>query len=150
MRKFILIFVMLLSVTACGGGEEPAAQSEAGTIAINDIYSFIVPSGAPVGAVFMTITNQSNEDDRMIGFKSDHASRIELHTMAMDGEIMRMRQVNGFTIPAGQDHSLRPGGDHIMLYGVQSALAVGQTFNAIAVFEKAGEIPLTVEMRNRP
>lgn len=149
LRKIALICLITLTLTACGEGDDYGGRSATGTVAVSDVYSFAVPSGAPVGAVFMTVDNQSGADDRMVDFKSDYASKIELHTMAMEGDIMRMRQVMNYTIPAGGTHVLEPGGDHIMLYGVNNPLPAGSTFEAIAVFEQAGEVPVTVEIRAR-
>lgn len=66
------------------------------------------------------------EDDQLVGASSPIATRVELHTMEDDGEVMRMRQVEAIDLPAGEVVSLAPGGDHLMLFGVDTSALDGE------------------------
>jgi hypothetical protein len=55
-----------------------------------------------------------------------------------------MRPVAALDIPAGQPVTLKPGGEHIMLIGLQHPLREGQTFPLTLNFEKAGARTVTV------
>lgn len=107
------------------------------------------PATFPAGAIYMVIDNHTDTDDRMVDFKTERAGRTELHTMAMDNNVMRMRRVEGYTIPADEMHSLQPMGDHVMVFDMVSDFSAGESFEATAVFEQAGEIPVTVQIRTR-
>ena len=80
------------------------------------------------GAIFMNIENLSNTQETVISAYTDIADRVELHTHIMDGDIMMMRQVEGYVIPAKQHVKLEPTGHHIMLFGLKNPLKVGDTF----------------------
>src|SRR5262245_58088035 len=56
---------------------------------------FARPSMARNGAAYVTIANTANQPDRLIRVTSDRAGKVEMHTMSMDGTIMRMREVPG-------------------------------------------------------
>jgi copper(I)-binding protein len=45
-----------------------------------------------------------------------------------DGK-MRMRQVNQIDLPANQTTELKPGGQHVMLIGLNRALVEGETID---------------------
>jgi copper(I)-binding protein len=142
MVRFIAVFSFLLLLTACG-------EKQPETIELTNVYSIETAGNFSVGAAFMTITNNTDVDDRMIGFRSDYGQTHELHTMVMQGDIMRMRGVESFPVASGESHTLEPGGDHVMIYGIGQNLSAGDSFEAVAIFEQAGEIPVTVAMRTR-
>ena len=53
------------------------------------------------------------------------AKAVELHSMSMEGGIMKMRRLAAIDILADQPVSLKPGGLHIMLVGL--ACVIGLT-----------------------
>ncbi|HCY55312.1 MAG TPA: hypothetical protein DF715_07235 [Oceanicaulis sp.] len=83
------------------------------------------PGGRDVTAGYLTL-RAGAEDDQLVGASSPIAARIEIHTMEDDGEVMRMRQVEAVDLPAGTDVSLAPGGDHLMLFGVDTTSLDGE------------------------
>lgn len=121
----------------------------AGDITIEDAYARASRPGAPTGAMFMTIVNAGQEDDRLIGVATPAAHMAELHTHTEENGVMKMRPVEeGFEIPAGGMHMLQRGGDHVMLMGVMSELVNGDTVPLVLTFEKAGEIAIEVMVDN--
>ncbi|MGY6661228.1 MAG: copper chaperone PCu(A)C [Glycocaulis sp.] len=83
------------------------------------------PGGRDVTAGYVTL-RAGAEDDQLVGASSPIASRVELHTMEDDGEVMRMRQVEAIDLPAGEMVALAPGGDHLMIFGVDTASLDGE------------------------
>ena len=61
----------------------------------------------------------------LVGFSTPVAGTAELHEMAMQGEVMRMRPVSGLDLPAGQVVELKPGGHHLMLMDLKKPLVAG-------------------------
>ena len=60
--------------------------------------------------------------------------------------VMKMRPLAGLDIPAGQSVTLKPGGEHIMLMGLNGRLREGQSFPLTLTFEKAGAREVTVSV----
>lgn len=117
-----------------------------GTIAVNDAYARVSSKMAKAGAAFMVINNSGAEDDQLIGVTSDVAKRTELHTHKDDGNgNMQMIHVKeGFAVPAGGEHALARGGDHVMFMGLTRGLEHGDVVTVTLTFEKAGDVTLEV------
>lgn len=94
-----------------------------------------VPQQTATGA-FMRLT--ASRDLRLIGARSDVAQNTEVHEMAMQGQMMRMREVAAVPLPRGQAVALAPGGYHVMLIGLKRPLSAGEQVALTLVFEDAG------------
>ena len=96
---------------------------------------------APVGGGFLTIENTGTEPDRLISVASTVAGATQIHEMAMQGDVMKMRELaDGLEIPAGETVVLAPGGFHIMFMGLKQAFVEGETIAVTLTFEKAGSV----------
>lgn len=118
-------------------------------IVISDAWAPATPTAATVAAGYLTITNPSATDDRLVRVTSTRTPRVEIHEMAMDGSVMRMRPVGGIVLPAGGHVTLAPGGYHLMLLDITEPLVAGQTIPIALTFEHAGTIDAVLEVRNR-
>lgn len=100
---------------------------------------------APVAGGFLTIENTGTEPDRLVSATSDIAGETQIHEMAMQGDVMKMRQLaDGLEIPAGETVVLAPGGFHIMFMGLKQALVEGETITVTLTFEKAGTVDVVL------
>ncbi|GAA0522529.1 MAG: copper chaperone PCu(A)C [Pigmentiphaga sp.] len=135
----IRTFTLSLLFSMLAAGQAVAHDYTAGAIQINHPWSRATVTGQPAGGGFLKLTNKG-ADDKLIAVRADISATAELHTMQMDGDIMRMRQVDGIALPAGQTVELRPGGYHIMFMRLKAPLKEGTSFPATLVFEKAGEV----------
>jgi copper(I)-binding protein len=77
-----------------------------------------------VSGAFMQL--RSAKAARLVEVKSPLAGRVEIHEMAMQGQTMRMRAVEGLDLPAGQPVNLASGGYHIMLFDLKQQLKDGE------------------------
>jgi copper(I)-binding protein len=65
---------------------------------------------------------------RLVGGSTPAADRVEVHEMKMDGDVMRMRELErGLELPVNTAVELRPGGVHLMLMGLKQPLAAGNS-----------------------
>jgi len=92
--------------------------------------------GRSMSAAFMTLTNHTANDQVMISARAAWASSIEIHTHTHDNGVMRMRQIPELSIPAGEQVVLKPGGLHLMLFGLSGELPEKP---ALTVCFKSGE-----------
>jgi len=67
---------------------------------------------------------KAKSDSRLVEARSPVAGVVEIHEMAMDGSVMKMRAVPGLDLPAGKSVELKPGGYHIMLMDLKGAISM--------------------------
>lgn len=103
------------------------------------------------GAVYFTIINNGAEGDRLVAVKTDLAEAAEIHRSVTDADgLARMEFMkNGVEAPAKSMVSFETGAYHIMLIGLDHKLAVGESYPLTLVFEKAGEVQVTVKVEER-
>lgn len=68
---------------------------------------------------------QSAVAARLVGVSSPVAATAEMHRMDMQGETMKMRQVDSIELPAGKGVNLSSGTYHVMLVGLKRQLKEG-------------------------
>ena len=96
--------------------------------------------------LFVQLT--SAQGGRLVSASSPLASSVEIHEMAMDGNVMTMRALpDGLALPAGKAVALKPGGVHIMLMGLKQALKAGDTVPVTLVIEGADKKRETVAIK---
>ena len=74
---------------------------------------------------FMQLT--SAQGGKLVSVKSPVAGIVEIHEMAMEGNVMKMRAVSGIDLPAGKGVDLKPGGYHVMLLDLKQQLKDGDS-----------------------
>ncbi|SRR5713226_927116 len=122
-----------------------AALAQTSQLEVNNAWARATPGKAENGAAYLTISSLTA--DRLVSVSSPVAKKAELHTMTMAGMVMQMRPVAGVDIPAGQPVSLKPGGEHIMLLGLNHPLREGESFPLTLNFERAGPRAVTVTVQ---
>jgi copper(I)-binding protein len=115
-------------------------------IAIVHSYARANGTSAQAGAAFLVIKNFSDEDDLLIGAKTDVSNITELHTHKMDADGMTtMGPVEGgLAIPGHSQIELKRGSNHVMMMGLTQPLNQGDVVTLTLIFEKAGEITAQV------
>ena len=125
----MLAFALLLIATAAD------AQVE-----IDKAWARATAPGAPVAGGYMTIRNKAQAPDRLLGASSAAAVRVELHVHIKEGEVMKMRQVSAYDVPANGLFELKPGGAHLMFLQITRPFKEGDRIPVKLKFEKAGEV----------
>ena len=82
---------------------------------------------------------QSAKGGKLLSASSPVAGVVEIHEMAMDGNVMKMRAVPSLDLPAGKAVDLKPGGYHVMLMDLKKQLNAGDTVPITLVVESAGQ-----------
>ena len=136
--------LLLLSLLACA-----AAWARTPAVKVEAAWARPTVAGQAAGGGFLKITGGAAAD-RLLGGSSTISKSVELHSMQMDGDVMRMREVPGIAVPAGQAVELKPGGLHLMFMGLKRPLKAGDTVPLTLRFEKAGEVKVDVEISAQP
>ncbi len=95
-------------------------------IEIENAWTRATPPGAKTAAGYMTIRNQSSSPDHLIRATSPLAARVEMHVHLHDGDVMRMRQVKGYDLPAKGSLELKPGIAHLMFVDIKQPFKEGE------------------------
>jgi copper(I)-binding protein len=106
-------------------------------------YARPTPPGARTGGAYFTIQNAGNAADRLLRVASPVAQSVELHSMTMDGNLMKMRAVPALDVPAGATITLGSGSYHVMLVNLVQPLTVGSNVPLTLTFERAGSIDVS-------
>ncbi|MBU0556656.1 MAG: copper chaperone PCu(A)C [Alphaproteobacteria bacterium] len=120
-----------------------------GGLTIDHPWARETAQGQSAGGGFMTITNAGRAAERLVGGSTPVAARVEVHTMSMEGGIMRMRPLkDGLPIPPGGSVALKPGSFHIMFMGLKRPLKRGEMVPVTLDFARAGKV--TVQFKVEP
>lgn len=133
---------LLLSLPALAlAGAARAHSYKLGDLEIGHPWARATPPTAPSGGAFLKVTNTGKTGDRLVGASTPIAATTQVHEMKMEGNVMRMRELErGLEIPPGATVALEPGGYHIMMMGLKEPLKQGTNVPLTLIFEKAGKI----------
>lgn len=175
----LIVVLVLVLLAACGTGTtETTTESDAGadSITVRDPWVRAMAAGGEMemetdadamseemgeemgemdhggstSAAYMTLVNGSATADALVRAATDAAEVVELHTVIMEENVMRMRPVEQIEVPANGETELRPGGFHVMLIGLQRDLNAGDTVDLTLTFENAGEITVSAPVQMAP
>ncbi|WP_066296320.1 copper chaperone PCu(A)C [Arthrobacter luteolus] len=144
--KKITLAAAVLALSAAGlagcatdspapGASSSSAAEQAQQLTLSGAWAKAGDAGGMTG-VFGTLKNDGAEDLTVVAASSPAAAAVELHETAMGADgAMTMQQIEGgFTVPAGGEYLLEPGGSHLMLMGLEHGLLAGDT------------LPITLEL----
>lgn len=125
-----------------------AAQAQ---VEVQSAWARPTVAGQMGTGAFMRLT--SKDGARIIGASSAVAGVVEIHEMAMNGNVMQMRPLKGLDLAPGSTVELKPGGQHMMLMDLKRPLAVGEKIKVELRLEtrdkKLVTQPVEIEIRPR-
>jgi copper(I)-binding protein len=141
------------ALTAAAATTASAHDYQLADIHIGHPWARATPPQARVAGAYLSIENNGEKPDRLVGGSTPAAGAVELHSSEITDGVMRMRQLpDGLDIPAGETATLAPGGYHFMLIDPVEPLQDGARVPLTLVFETAGaiEVELAVEAMGAP
>jgi periplasmic copper chaperone A len=137
LKKYLGILFMPLAMVACADG-----------ISVSDAYIRGLPPGQTVTAAFMTMNNPTDQACQLVGASSPIASSAEIHVHLHQNGTMSMRPVNAVELPAGEALSFKPGGYHLMLFGLQENLREGDEHSITLFFKGCPELTIVAPVQS--
>lgn len=108
-------------------------------VTISDAWVRANVPGQSVGAAYMTL--KSPQDTTLVYIESTAAGVVEIHSMSMNNNVMKMRKLEQLPLKAGKAEKLAPGGFHLMLFDLKKPLKTGDKANFTLCFkDKVGNI----------
>jgi len=86
-------------------------------ITIIDPWIRSAPANAPALGLFLKISNNTNQEVRLVSVHTPGYKRIELHRTINNNGMMKMVKQDFMPIPAQGKLHLKPGSWHVMLIG---------------------------------
>jgi len=116
-------------------------------VAVSDAWIRATVPGQTASGAFMRIT--SEETASLVGFTTDLASTHQLHEMRMDGDVMRMRELDQVSLPAGKTVGFGPGSMHFMLLDLKKPLVAGESapITLVVRLSNGKQVRITTEAR---
>jgi len=143
MKGFRWVFLILLCTTILLSSCSKTSQS----IQIEGAWARPAQTGAN-SAVYFVLSNRE-QDDRLTGAQSTAANMVQIHATVVDEDgTASMQHQEVLDVPAGSILTFRPGGLHVMLMGLNSALVEGDTIQVTLMFENYGELTIDVPVEN--
>lgn len=127
---------LLASVFALNLGLVGSAWAQA-QVSIEDAWVRGTVAQQKASGAFMRLT--APVAMKLVSASSPVAGVVEIHEMAMEKDVMRMRAIPGLELPAGKTTELKPGGYHVMLMDLKQQLKAGETVPVTLVFEDAAK-----------
>ncbi len=124
MKRVVVSFAVLMSALF--------SQAQA-QVTVKDAWVRATVAQQKATGAFMQL--QSAQDAKLISAQSPVAGVVEVHEMAMDGGVMKMRAVPSLALPAGKAVELKPGGYHVMLMDLKRQVKDGDTVPVTLVVE---------------
>ncbi len=148
--KKVLSFLLVTSLFIASSAHA-SNETKVGALKIENPQARSTVPAQKMSGGFMKIENDSNAADKLISASSSVSKSMELHTMSMDNNVMRMREVKSIDLPAKSKVELRPGGLHLMFIDLNKQLKAGEIIPVKLKFEKAGEVEVKFQvMGNKP
>ncbi len=137
MKKIII--ATLLSLTASAWAQAPA------NVEVKDAWVRATVSQQTSTGAFMQLTAVA--DTRVVQVSSPIAGVVEIHEMAMDKDVMKMRAVPALPLPAGKTVELKPGGYHVMMMDLKGPVKAGDVVPVSLVLESKDGLRSTLEVK---
>ena len=98
------------------------------------------PPGAPNVAGYLSVTNDGERADRLLGATAAFTDTVQVHESRIEDDVVSMRELrDGVPIPAGKTVVFEPTGRHLMFVAPEPLLE-GDVRPVTLRFERAGEI----------
>ncbi|HEX6315163.1 MAG TPA: copper chaperone PCu(A)C, partial [Gemmatimonadaceae bacterium] len=91
-------------------------------------------------AAYLTIRNNTAQEDTLVAIAADLAVRGEVHETMGEGEMRHMMATPSLVIPARTETRLAPNGTHVMLLQLRKKLVAGDSVTLYLSLARMGAL----------
>jgi copper(I)-binding protein len=103
--------------------------------------------GQMMGAAYVTLTNETKTPIDVMAASAKIAERVELHTHLHEDGVARMRQITELQIMPESTQQMKPGGLHIMFFGLRQPLKEGESFPLTLTLADGTQLSTTIAVK---
>jgi len=144
--------LMAVGLSACSeaDAEEPGGDSVGDPELLTVTDPWVVAEDEGMTSGFGVLVNHTDEDLVVIEARSPLSPEMELHEVIIDdsGAAAMQEKDEGFTVPAGGEHVLEPGGDHVMFMDLVEPINPGDQVELTLVIAGGDEVVLEAQARS--
>lgn len=123
------------------------AATVTSTVTAADAWVREAPAGRAVTGMFLLLKNTGATERSVVRGRADVGDTLELHEMKRENGMMRMSPVQAIVVPANGEVALRPGGYHLMLFGLKKPLVTGDTVRATLTLDDGSLVRVVAPVR---
>ena len=158
MKHFIVFLPAILCAAACGQSAAPTGDdakmssacedAPAGQVTLVDPWIRTASADAKMSAAYMVVCNRTDQPITIASVNTSIAGAVEMHETKRDkNDVASMSPVDAIAVESNASAELRPGGKHVMLFDLQSAIGDGDLV-PLTVTLQTGK-SLTIEAQGR-
>ena len=114
-------------------------QADSNLVQVQHAVARLMPPGVSNTAIYMQLRNDSADPVQLVGARAPWADRVELHGHFHDDGVMRMRPIGSARIAPQGQVEFKPGGQHVMVFGLRQPLRADQTLPLTLLFNNGVE-----------
>ncbi|HQW66467.1 MAG TPA: copper chaperone PCu(A)C, partial [Gemmatimonadales bacterium] len=122
-------------------------SAQSATVTVRDAWVREAGAGRPTTAAFMILENKGAVLRALLRGSASVGDTLELHEMKRDDGMMRMSPVQRIEIPAHGEVALRPGGLHLMIFGLKAPLTATDSVALTLTFDDGSVLTLKAPVR---
>jgi len=124
------------------------AHAQTQAVTAHDAWTREPAPSRDITAVFVVLENRGPEARSVVSATCETADKAELHEMKNENGMMSMSPVKSIPLPAGKTE-LKPGGLHIMLFGLKQRPAAGDHLNVTLTLDDGSKVPVSAVVRKQ-
>jgi copper(I)-binding protein len=144
-HRTLAVWALCVVFVALSAGRWLAGQTV--PVVAHDAWAREPAPSRDVMALFVVLENRGSTTKAVVSAESEMADKVELHEMKMDGAMMRMSPVKQIEVPAGGKTELKPGGLHVMIFGLKRRPAVGDALAVTLTLDDGTKVPVVATVR---
>ncbi len=128
----------------------PALTAQSGNVVVHDAWLRVPLPAQDQTALYFVIENHGSAARAIVSASSPAAAKIELHEEKMEGDkkMMSMTPIARIPVAANGMATLKPGGFHMMVFGLKSRPMAGSTFPVTVTLDDGTRIEATAMVRD--
>lgn len=136
------------TTTVSKGASSEVKEQHSNAIEFIEPWIRSVPQVSPNSAAYVEIKNGTQKSVNLTGIQSQLADRIEIHGVETDDSgTMKMFKLDQVAIPPSESAQLAPGGNHIMIFGLNQPLNSGEMVTMLLSFDQQPPIPVNFTVK---
>ncbi len=136
MRRVTVVAALALAVAGC----RVVPVDQGGSVGWSHGYLVKPAAGSPA-VLYLWLANPTAQADSAIGIRMAAADSARVHrTMAMGNGMEGMAPVTVFPLGPHDTARFAPGQFHVMVFGLDTALARGDSVAVTVTFARAGDV----------
>ncbi|WP_166349144.1 copper chaperone PCu(A)C [Phytoactinopolyspora limicola] len=144
-----------LVVAACGSDDDTSSTNNAETVdttldggGLRIDEPWVKAADDGMTAAFGVFVNDGPDDIRIVDATTSSSPVMELHEVVVtDGQPAMREKDGGFVVPAGSEHLLEPGADHLMLMDVVEPILPGADVEFVLTLEDGATFEFTAQAK---